>query len=127
MQVDEQLPVREPVLHQVSDVHGQGSLPYAGHPVDRVDRHEAASADRASHRGGDAVQFAVPARERRRVRRQRVPHRQRARPRDGSQGVEQLKLKIGVGGECPDDQPGIAQPLPERFHHRGIGISESRR
>ena len=49
-----------------------------------------------------------------------------ARPRDGSQGVEHLKLKIGVGGECLDDQPGIAQPLPEPFHRRRIGISETR-
>ena len=100
----------------MGDMHGQGGLPYPWHPADRVDRHHAAGPGGISHRGGDAAQFVVPAGERRRVRRQRVPHRQAAPsppPRRHAAGhlrqrVEYLKLKIGSGGEGADDQPGIA-------------------
>ena len=134
MQVDEKLPVRELVFQQVGDMHGQRGLPYPGHPADRVDRHYPAGPGSVRHRSGDAVQFAVPAGERRRVRRQRVPHCQCRRRRsrhhcqpaagDLRQRVEHLKLQIGSGSEGADDQPGITQPLPEPFHRAAIGISQ---
>ena len=115
-------------------MHGQRGLPYPGHPTDRVDRHYPAGPGSVRHRSGDAVQFAVPAGERRRVRRQRVPHCQCRRRRsrhhcqpaagDLRQRVEHLKLQIGSGSEGADDQPGITQPLPEPFHRAAIGISQ---
>jgi len=70
VQVDEQLPVWEPVPQQVSGVHGQGGFAHPGHPADRADRHHPAGRSALRHRGRYAVQFLLPAGERRRVRRQ---------------------------------------------------------
>jgi hypothetical protein len=122
MQVDEQLPVREPVPQQVSGMHSQRGLAYPGHPADRVDRHHPAAPSSVGHRGHDAVQFRVPAGERRRVRGQRVPHPQRSHRR---------RLAGLQPGQCLPDLPGqmpdcALQPLGLQMGHVMVQLGSQR-
>ena len=57
VQVDEQLPVREPVPQHMRHVHRQGGLPDPRHPVDRTDRHHPARP--AAPISSDHLRFAA--------------------------------------------------------------------
>ena len=70
VQVDEQLPVREPVQQHVRCMHRQGGLACPWHPVDRADRHHPPNPRRGRHCGGDLAELLAPAGEHRRIRRQ---------------------------------------------------------
>ena len=71
VQLQEDLPVREPVCQPVRGVHRKRRLPDPRHPVDRADVSDAARAS-ARHGREDGLDFRLPSRERDDVARQRA-------------------------------------------------------
>ena len=112
VQVDEQLPVRELLPQHVRGVHRQGGLARPRHPADRPDRHHPARPGRTRHRRGDLAQLLAPAGERRRIRRQRIPHLRRRRRHRGQAGVTMSR----VGGIGQADPPVLAGFLDRDQH-----------
>ncbi|WP_162907243.1 hypothetical protein [Allorhizocola rhizosphaerae] len=74
-QIDEQLPITEPIGEPVRHMHSQGGLTHAGHAIDGMDRDHPTSLGGIGDLGGDLLEFLVPAHEQSLIGRQRAPHR----------------------------------------------------
>ncbi|MFD9658132.1 hypothetical protein [Streptomyces mirabilis] len=74
VQVDEELPVGEPLGEHVPGVYREGRLPHSGHPVDDVDQQGLSGLLRGTYRAHERLQLGRPVGERRGVSRQRPQH-----------------------------------------------------
>ena len=87
-----------------------------------MDRHDPADPSSLGRRGHDAVEFRIAAGERRRVRRQRVPHPQR-RYRRALAGLQPGQCLPDLPGQMPDR---TLQPLALQMGHVMVQLGSQR-